>query len=147
MEPDCTGRWKCLQTLRQIADCLNQPAPRVPWMRTGEADALDAFDIVHISQEIGELARRVVRRRIVIHDLAEKLNLLAAGLNGVANVGQDVRLVAHPLVAAGVRHHAERAVVVAPLDDRHVGLHGISPVRDAQRKRHIVHRRDVDRRR
>ena len=113
-------------------------------MRAREADALDASDVVDVRQEIGEVARRVVGRRVVIDDLAEELNLLATGAHGVADVGKDVRLAAHPFVAARVRHDAERAVVVAAFDDRDVGLHGIGPVRDAQRKRHVVQRRDVD---
>ena len=47
-------------------------------MRAGEADALDARDFVHRLEQPGEVARRVVRRLVVIHDLPEELHLARA---------------------------------------------------------------------
>ena len=60
---------------------------------------------------------------------------------------EDVPLRPHPLVAARIRHDAERAELIAPLDDRHVRLDGIVAARDAEGKRHVFVRVDVDARR
>ena len=133
-----------LADLRKIANRLDQPRPGVPRMRAGETDSLDAGHVVDLGEELREVAAGIVRRLIVIHDLPEELNLLPARCDGVPNVGEDVGFGAHPLVAAGVRHHAERAVVVAAFDDGDVGLDRIPAPRDSKRKRDVVPGVDID---
>ena len=49
-------------------------------MRAGEADAVDAVDLVHRLEQRREVARRIVRRLVVVHDLAEQLHLPAAAV-------------------------------------------------------------------
>ena len=44
-------------------------------MRAREPDALDARHLVHRLEQRREIARGIVRRLVVIHDLAEQLNL------------------------------------------------------------------------
>ena len=74
----------------------------------------------------------------MVHDLPEELYLASAARNDVMDLGEDIRLRPHPLVAARVRHHAEAAEFVAALDDRDVRPGGIAAANDAQRKRDIV---------
>ena len=80
----------------------------------------------------------------MIDDLAEKLNLDRALADDMSGFLDDRRRGPHALVAAGVRHDAEGAELIAALDDRHVSLGGVGSSRDAQRERHIVERIDVD---
>ena len=58
VDPDCTGRWRCLQTLRQVADRLDQAGAGVARMRAREADALDARHVVDLRQQLREVARQ-----------------------------------------------------------------------------------------
>ena len=95
-------------------------------------------------EELREVAGGIVGRLVVIHDLPEELNLLPPRRHGVAHIGQDVGLGAHALVPARVRHHAERAVVVAAFDDGDVRLEWIAAPRDSKRKRHVVPGIDID---
>ena len=44
-------------------------------MRAGEADALDAGDVVNRLEQPGEVAAGIVRRLVVVHDLPEQLDL------------------------------------------------------------------------
>ena len=86
----------------------------------------------------------IVRRLVVIDDLPEQLDFLVPFGGRLHHLVDDVALGAHPLVAARVRHHAERAELVAAFDDGDVGLHRIVPARHPERKRHVVVRIDVD---
>ena len=86
----------------------------------------------------------IVRRLIVIDDLAEKLNLDRALADDMSGFLDDRRGGPHALVTPRVGHDAEGAELIAALDDRHVGLGGVGPARDAQRERHVVERIDVD---
>src|SRR6185503_11387401 len=114
-----------LADARQVANRFNEALARVTRMWTREANSLDARNVVDLREQVSEVALGIIRRRIVIHDLAEKLNFLSSRSDRLPNVGQDIRLGAHPLVPARVWHDAERAVVVAALDDRDVRLHGV----------------------
>ena len=119
----------------------------VPRMRAGEPDTLDAVDVVHRLEQAGEIAARVVRRLVVVHDLAEQLHFASAVRRGLADLRQDVGLRPHALVAARVRDDAEAAELVAAFDDRDVRLHRVVPPRHPERKRHIVVRVEIEQRR
>ena len=62
----------------------------MPGVRTGESDSLDPIDVMNQLEETGEVAGRIVRRRIVIHDLAEQLYFTVACSCGLAYFGEDV---------------------------------------------------------
>jgi hypothetical protein len=133
-----------LADLWQVAHRLEEPRAGMAGMRAREADALHAGNLVDGREKIREVARRIVGRLVVIDDLAEQLHLAPAGIGRLPYVRQDVGLCAHPFVPARVRHDAERAVVVAPFDDRDVRLDGIGAPRDPERERHVVPRIDLD---
>ena len=103
-DPDCTGRWKCLHTARQVADGGDETRRDVPRMRTGEPDATNAADRADPLQEGREVTGRVVRRLVVIDDLPEQLHFDAAGVGGALHLGENVADGTHPLVPARVRH-------------------------------------------
>src|SRR5919106_6507936 len=101
--------------LRQVPDCLDQPHGNMSRMRAGKPDPLHAWHFVDRFEERGEIARPIVRRLIVIDDLAEELNFAMALPCRLHHFFDDVALRPHPFVAAGVRHYAERAELVAAL--------------------------------
>ncbi len=84
VEPDCTGRCRCLQTFGRIAHRRDQAIARVARMRAGKADALDAGDVVDRFEQRREIAGGIVGRLVVIHDLSEQLHLAAAARRGFA---------------------------------------------------------------
>src|SRR4029079_16476916 len=102
-------------------------------MRTGEPDALDAAHLVHGFEQSREVAVGFVWRLVVVHYLTEQLDFLQALLRRRTHLRQDVRLRPHPLVAPRVRDHAEAAVLVAALDDRHPRADRICAPREAER--------------
>src|SRR3954454_8554149 len=100
----------------QVAADLRQPGHRLEKsrrnmarMRARETDALDALDVVNRFEEPGEIATGVVRRNVMIDDLAEQLHFAAAARRRLANLRDDVGLRTHPLVPARVRDDAEAA--------------------------------------
>src|SRR5829696_3478032 len=95
--------------LRQVADRPDQPIAGVTWMRAREPNSIDARNFVDLFEQCREIARRIVRRLVVIHDLAQQLDLASAAVGRLADVGENLRLRSHALVAAGVRDDAERA--------------------------------------
>src|SRR5262245_24449153 len=133
-----------LTDLREVPDHRDEPLARVARMGTRKSNPLDARHFVHLSEELRKVASRVVWRLVVIHDLAEQLNLATSVLDGVLHFRKDVRLRSHPFVPAGVRNDTERAVVVAPFYNRDVRLYGVCTPGDPQRKADIVHGADVD---
>ena len=133
--------------LRQPRHRGQEAIVEVPRMGAREADPLDAVDVVDRFEQPGEVARRLVGRLVVVHDLTEQLHFLAAGRGELAHLGQDVGPGTHPLVAARVRHHAEAAELVAPFDDRHIPLDPIVAPRDPERPRDVVVGIEIDRRR
>src|SRR5205823_11900806 len=94
-------------------------------------------------EEAGEVAIGVVGRDVMIHDLPEQLNFFPAALCRLPYLGQDVCLRPHSLVTTRIWADAKAAKLVAPFDDRHVGLERIAPPRHSQRKRHILVRIEV----
>src|SRR5215203_3455698 len=99
--------------LRQGAQRLDHLRRDVAWMRAREADPLEALDGVQALQQPGEVAGGIVRRLVVVDDLAEQLDLFRARVYRMASLRDDVSSRAHPLVTARVRDHAERAELVA----------------------------------
>ena len=136
-----------LADLRQVAHGFDQAHWHMPRMRAREPDALDAGHLVHSLQQRREIARRIVRRLIVVDDLPEQLDLAVPLVRGMSHFVEDVALRAHALVPARVRHDAERAELVAAFDDGDVRLDRIVAPRHAERKRHVLVRVDVDARR
>ncbi len=132
--------------LRQPGHGVQEAIAHVPRMRAREPDPIDARNLVDRFEQPGEVAVGIVRRRVVIHDLAEQLHFAMPGLGRLPHLGQDVGLGPHPLVAARVGHDAEAAELVAPFDDRDVGLHRIAAMGDAERKRDVFVQRHVDER-
>jgi len=116
-------------------------------MRAREPDPVDAFDLVDGLQQAGEVAGRIVRRGVVIDDLAQQLHFPPSARRGLPHLGDDVGLGPHAFVAARIRYDAEAAEIVAPFDDRDVGLDRVVPPSHPQRERHIVVGIDVDDRR
>ncbi len=78
VEPDCTGRCRCLQTFGRSRTASISRAPGVARMRAREPDPLDAGHVVDLREQLREVAAGIVRRLVVIDDLPEELNLAAA---------------------------------------------------------------------
>src|SRR5439155_10268368 len=98
-------------------------------------DALDARDVVDGLEQAGKITTWIVRSLIVVDDLPQKLHFPAPTLCRVVHFGDDIGFGSHALVAPRVRHDAEAAEFVAPLDDRDVRLDRITAARHAQRPR------------
>ena len=145
VEPDCTGRCRWRQTFGSSRIARNHARRHVARVRAGEADPLQPVDVVEALEERREVARRVVRRLVVIDDLPEQLDFPRPGVRRLPRVGEDVGDRPHPLVAARVRHDAEGAELVAAFDDRDVGLQRVATARDAERKRDVLDRVEIDR--
>ena len=140
VEPDCTGRCRCRQTVRQVAHRGNHPRGDVPRVRTRKTDPRQPLDSAQALQQRREITGGIVRGLVVVHDLSKQLHFPCTGRDGVPRVRQDVRHRPHAFVPARVRHDAEGAELVAAFDDRDVRLDRIAPPRNPQRKRHIVDR-------
>ncbi len=84
-------------------------------------------------EQPAEVARRIVGRRVVVHDLAEQLHFSVARVGGLTDLRHDIRLRPHALVSPRVRDDAEAAELVAPFDDRHIRLDRIGTPRHAKR--------------
>ena len=64
--------------VRQVLDCLDEPFACVPRVRAGEADSGHAWDRINLSQELCEVAVRIIWSLIVIDDLPKELDLRVA---------------------------------------------------------------------
>ena len=134
-----------LADCRQVANGSNESVAHVPWVRARESHTLDSRHGADARQKLREVAVRVVRRLVVVDDLAEQLNLEPARVHGRSHFVENLRYRPHPFVAARVRHHAERAELIAAFDDGDPRAHGIRVPGHSQRERHVVVRTDVDR--
>src|SRR6266496_1986573 len=123
---------------RQPAHRVEKTSIDVTGVRARKPDALDTRDLVDGLDEPREVAPRVVWSLVVIHDLAQQLDLPTAARNRLANFGENIGLRTHPFVSAGIRDDAKAAEVVATLDDGHIRLDRIAPPRHTPRKRHVV---------
>ena len=86
------GKMQMFTDLRQVADRGDDAVAGVARMRAREADAIDAGNFVDRFEQRREIARRIVRRLVVIHDLAEQLDFAPAAGGRLADVGEDLRL-------------------------------------------------------
>ncbi len=123
---------------------VEQPRANVPWVRTRKPNALDALDVVNRLQQPREVARRIIGGEVVIHDLPEELHFAPPAVGRLADLRHNVGLGPHPFVTAGVRHDTEAAELVAPFDNRHVGLDRIAAPGHAQREGDVLVRVEVD---
>src|SRR5258707_15577639 len=103
--------------LRQTRHRAEKPVVEMPRVRARKPDAVDAVDLVDRFEETREVAGGVVRRVVMVDDLAEELYLGVSGRRRFADLRQDVGLRTHALVPARVGHDTEAAELVAALDD------------------------------
>src|ERR1019366_10352177 len=96
---------------------------KVSWMRGGEANAADARQFPDSRQQ---LSKTIISSRIAVrvHVLPEQLNVGVAGLGHAPGFVKDRPRSAAALLAAGVRHYAIGAELIAAFNDGDV-----SPVR------------------
>src|SRR2546428_1445015 len=92
-------------------------------MRGHESKALHSIDARHRRKQGAEIAA-AHGTAIGVHSLAEELDLRTAGADGVAYFSEHVLERARDLTSARSRHDAERAVLVATFDDRHLRFGG-----------------------
>ena len=93
-------------------------------MRAREADALDAVDRIHRSEQLAEV-RAEVGREVTpprVHVLAEQRDLPDALAGQALDLGHDLARAAAPLPPAHRGHDAVRAARVAPHRDLHPRL-------------------------
>ena len=85
-------------------------------MRGGEPDPLDAVHVRGLKQQVAE--RAAPRVAVGVDRLAEELDLTESPFHQRAHLGQDIVHVAGDLAPSCLGNDAERAAVVASLDDR-----------------------------
>ena len=138
VDPDWTGRWTCLQTRgrSRIASTSRSEA----CLGCGLANRIRSTprNVVDGREQRSEVAVRVVGRLVVVDDLPEQVDFPPAAGDGVLDVRQDLGLRAHPLAAPRVRNDAERAVVVAALEDGDVRLDRVGPPCDPEWEADVV---------
>ncbi len=94
-------------------------------MRSGETHATNSGDLRHGGKQFGEGQPRGIGIEVVIHDLPENLDLRIAGVGQTARFFQDQMAGTAAFGTARERHHAEGALLIAPLDDGEIGAEGI----------------------
>ncbi|MCW0417490.1 hypothetical protein NB689_003244 [Xanthomonas sacchari] len=115
--------------LRHVAVGLHQRVAEFQRMRGGEADAADALDLRDAADQqaqVGVLRLLAglgvgVGAAVGVDVLAEQVDLAHALRGELCHFHQHVLERAADLLAAGVGHHAERAVFGAAFHDRHEG--------------------------
>ena len=99
---------------------VDQPFGELARVRGGVADALDARDVVDVVEQRGKVGRGVEAfhlAQVGVDVLAQQRHFLHALFGQGDHVGQHVLEGAGDLLAAGVRHHAEAAVLAAAFHD------------------------------
>ncbi len=101
--------------LRDVPESLGQAGIEFHRVRGREADAVDAVDGGHVVDQQGEVRFAAVMHgpEIGIHVLAQQVDLAHALPRQPGAFGHHVIQRAADFLAAGVRHHAERAVLAA----------------------------------
>ncbi len=107
--------------LGELRHGLHQFFAEVVGVRGQEADALDAFDLMHDAQQAGKIWPIGDVLAVTVDDLAEQSNFLDALRRQRADLGHDVADRAGALHAAPVGDDAEGAGVRAAIDHRHMG--------------------------
>ena len=90
-------------------------------VRRGVTNPLDARHQIHQVQQLGEINDfvQVVTPTKGIHVLPEQVDLFDTAVRQTRNFSDDIVDRPRDLLAAGVGHHAKRAVLAAALHDRH----------------------------
>ena len=134
--PDCTGRWRWLDQLGQAGIGVARPRRELVRVAGGVADALDAGDLGDDTRAARRSRRRPRRpaapvmppsRREGVDVLAEQRDLLDALLGEPGDSRPARRRAGGHLLAARVRHDAERAVLGAAFHDRDEGASALHP--------------------
>ena len=123
---------------RQVPDRRDQSIAGMNEGAAGETDPLDPGNFMDGFEQAREVARRVVRRLVMIDDLPKQLEFRAGRWRRRRGPSARISAWPDPLVSACVRHHAERAEIVAAFDDGHVRPDWIAAPNHAKRKRRIL---------
>ena len=101
---------------------VDQVAAELERVGGGVADAVDALDLGHVVDQLGEVRLVVVDRPAVGVDvLAEQVDLAHALARELSDLAHDIGDRPAHLLAPGVGHHAECAVAAASLHHRDEG--------------------------
>ena len=111
-----------MQERHQLVDAavrLDQVGGHVAGMRGGVTDAREVVDFGQRPDQSGQAPRPLVGSvaAVSVDVLTEQDDLARAGVDQAARFGEDRRCGARRFRASGVRHHAERAELVAALLD------------------------------
>src|SRR5438552_14927522 len=99
-----------------IAHCTDHAVVHFGWMGGHESEAMHAADPGNGRKECAEVAT-TLRTAIGVDRLAEELDFRPAGADRATHFRQNVVQAARNLASARGRDDAERAVLVAALDD------------------------------
>ncbi len=88
--------------LRQPSHRRQESLADVSRMGAGKPNPIEPRNPVKRLEQPREVARRIVRRHVVVHDLAEQLHFAVPRLNGLPDFRHDVGFGPHPLVTARV---------------------------------------------
>ena len=114
-----------LRKLRQVGEGLDEVLLVTDRVRAGEADALDAIDLMDGFDELHEGAfatdGRELMAAIQIDDLAQQRHFLHSATGQALHLFDDFRDGPAALFTARVGHNAEGAFHVAALHDAHEG--------------------------
>src|SRR6185437_6972000 len=119
-----------LAKLRNGVNRLDDLAMEIVGMRGGEADAANAGNGRNRAQERDKIEARGRGIAVGIHRLPQQLNFGVAGFGEAARVRQHRGARAAAFRAAGARHNAIGAGVIASFDDREIRAKGIIAPRD-----------------
>src|SRR5688572_12786219 len=103
--------------LRERSHRVDHARRDVARMRARETDPAQTVDRVQSLEQSGEVARRIVWRLVMVHDLAQELDLADAGVGRMPGFCNDIGCRSHALMPSGVRDDAECAELVAAFDD------------------------------
>ena len=106
--------------LGEVRVGVDQPLRELLGVRGRVADPLDARNLVHVLQQQREVGAAAVAHRpqVGIDVLAQQRDLAHAVRGQIGDLGQHIVDRSRHLLAARIRHHAEAAVLAAPLHDR-----------------------------
>ena len=109
--------------LRHVGVGLDQAVRELQRVRGGVANALDPVDGRYHANQFGEVRQATVlgQAAIAVDVLAQQGHFTHAVFSQVDHFAEHVVERAADFFAAGVRHHAERAVLAATFHDRHIG--------------------------
>src|SRR5471030_919936 len=114
--------------LRYVGVGLDQAVGEFQRVRGGIANPVDAIDGGHYADQLGEIRQATVvsGAAIAVDVLPQQGHFTHAVFGQVNDLGDDVVERAADFFTAGVRHHAERAVLAAAFHDRHISARAIN---------------------